>query len=181
AAVGSLCCCDPVAFKRIPLMVHVRWCLVVGNTAIQRAPPVISRHLHDLTEASRQPARVVFLGDSLTELWLREGREIWNANFVGLGCVALGVGGDRTQNLLYRIRSGEFNRFSPEAVVLLIGTNNVNRNTPPEIAEAVALIVNELKTLWPRAYVLVVAIPPREMPRSREVIGRIHDANRLLA
>jgi len=185
-SAGSLYSYDHDAIKGVPVIGHLPWRLMIGNTAIQPAVPrpergVVDSHAQDLAEAQRRSPRVLFIGDSITANWLQEGREVWEAQFAPLGAAAVGGRGDRIQNLLFRIHAGEFAGFDPQALALLIGTNNVNRNTAQEIDEAIAVVVDEFRRRWPRAHILVVAIPPRELPRSKEVLERVRDANGLLA
>jgi lysophospholipase L1-like esterase len=185
-AAGSLYSYDHDAIKGLPVIGPLPWRLLIGNTAVQPAaahpePGVVDRRQQQLGETQNRSPQVLFIGDSITDRWLQEGREIWEAQFVPLGAAALGGRGDRIQNLLHRIRSGEFDRFTPHVAVLLIGTNNVNRNTPQEIDEAIDVIVSEFRQRWARAKILVVAIPPRELPRSKEVLRRVSEANKMLA
>src|SRR5262249_42896675 len=86
-----------------------------------------------------------------------------------------------TQQLLYRVRSGEFSGLDPETVVLLIGTNNLNRNSAAEVADAISLVIHEFRKIWVDVHFVVVAIPPRELPRSRKVLEKADQANRLVA
>ncbi len=69
--------------------------------------------------------------------------DIWNANFAPLGAVNLGLAGDRTQHLLWRLHNGELGALRPKVIVLMIGTNNIGwekektvRNTTEETRRA---------------------------------------------
>ena len=57
----------------------------------------------------------------------------------------LGIGGDRTQHVLWRLENGNIDGISPKLAVLMIGTNNCGSNTPEEIAEGVEAIVKKLR------------------------------------
>jgi lysophospholipase L1-like esterase len=63
--------------------------------------------------------------------------------------------------VLWRLRHGEFDQVSPKVVVLMIGTNNVNINTPDEIAAGVAAIIDEVHQRSPQTKILLHAIFPR--------------------
>jgi lysophospholipase L1-like esterase len=52
---------------------------------------------------------------------------VWDRFFAGRRVVNLGYGWDRTENVLWRLTHGEFNDVSPKVVVVLIGTNNIDR------------------------------------------------------
>jgi lysophospholipase L1-like esterase len=83
---------------------------------------------------------VVFFGDSITEHWLgtdggeevgqyKEVVEVYESLFrdeaAPLHALALGIGGDRTTNLLYRIMAGEMPAsLNPQLFWILIGTND---------------------------------------------------------
>ena len=87
----------------------------------------------------------------------------------GRGTMAdFGVGWDRIQNLLWRMRHGELDGLRPKAVVLLIGTNNAGneddgnpRNTKAEIVEGISVVLKELRTRFPESKVLLLGIFPR--------------------
>jgi lysophospholipase L1-like esterase len=83
--------------------------------------------------------------------------------------VNLGYGWDRTENVLWRLRHGEFEHVSPKVVVLMIGTNNVPLNTPDEIAAGVSAICDEIHQRSPASRILLLGIFPR---------GEKPDANR---
>ena len=46
-------------------------------------------------------------------------------NFYGWNAADFGWGGDRTQNILWRLENGELDGVNPKVIVLLAGTNNV--------------------------------------------------------
>jgi len=77
--------------------------------------------------------------------------------------VNLGIGGDRTQHVLWRLDNGNIDGLKPKAAVLMIGTNNSNGedNSPEQIAEGVGAIVKKLREKLPGTKVMLVAIFPR--------------------
>lgn len=137
-----------------------------------------ARHAAALMQA-RQP-EIVMLGDSITHFWggepsgesvggRRTAPEVWDRSFSGRRVVNLGYGWDRTENVLWRLRHGEFEGVSPKVVVLMIGTNNVTLNTPDDIAAGVAAICDEIHQRSPASRILLLGIFPR---------GEKPDANR---
>lgn len=111
--------------------------------------------------------KVVFLGDSITENWLAPGKEVWKQNFDGPKYKAFncGFGGDRTDNLLWRIRNGQLDGLNPKAVSLLIGTNNtffrsVRDEPPADTVRAVATIIREIQARCPQTKVILTGILP---------------------
>ncbi|MDX2017498.1 MAG: family 16 glycoside hydrolase [Planctomycetota bacterium] len=124
----------------------------------------------DLNTRCEAPgAPVVFLGDSITEGWLNAGKALWQERFASRGAINLGIGGDRTQHVLYRLREGHLARLKamgekgPRAIVLLIGTNNSNGSdhSSEEIAEGITAIVRELRSGLPQSKVVLMSILPR--------------------
>ena len=88
---------------------------------------------------------LVFYGDSITYGWsLKEGIDTWKQYYGNLSAVNYGIGGDRTEQLVYRISNGEVNGLSPKVVVLKIGTNNMERNTVEDIVHGVKAIIDLL-------------------------------------
>ena len=85
---------------------------------------------------------VYFLGDSITRRWGATDPQYqdllanWRANFTGWNAGNFGWGGDKTQNMLWRLKNGELDGVHPKVVVLMAGTNNVGRVSPLGDAEA---------------------------------------------
>ena len=112
--------------------------------------------------AKRGGADLLFIGDSITEGWERSGRAIWNKHYAHRKALNLGINGDRTQELLWRLRRGHLEDLSPKAVVLLIGVNNAfgHWHTSTEIADGIVAVVRLLRRKLPRAKVLLLSIFP---------------------
>ncbi|MEC9002910.1 MAG: GDSL-type esterase/lipase family protein, partial [Planctomycetota bacterium] len=75
--------------------------------------------------------------------------------------VNLGIGGDRTQHVIWRLDNGNLKGISPKLAVIMIGTNNSGNNTSAQIAEGVEVIVGQLKKKTPKTKVLILAVFPR--------------------
>ena len=124
--------------------------------------------------AHAQPVRLLFVGDSTTAIWMREGPEpwanhrvVWNRWYGDRQAFDLGVNGDQTQNVLWRLDRGEVAGLQPRLVVLLIGTNNIGlRQTPAQTEIGVRAVVNELHARVPGAHVLLLGILPHT-PQAR--------------
>jgi beta-glucosidase len=108
-------------------------------------------------------AQVIFIGDSITQGWEGEGKEVWGKYYAHRNAVNLGIGGDRTQHVLWRLSNGNLDGLKPKAAVLMIGTNNSNGedNTPGQIAQGVTVILKKLREKLPGTKVLLLAIFPR--------------------
>lgn len=75
----------------------------------------------DNTAINGQNLSVVFFGDSITEAWDYTGRSIWDTVFAPLGAANYGIGGDRTEHVLWRIINGEVDNLAAKLCVLKIG------------------------------------------------------------
>ena len=138
------------------------------------------RHQRYVERAKRGGIDLLFLGDSITQNWEGVGKATWNQYYGGMKAAAFGVGYDRTQHLLWRLQNGEGTGFSPKAVVLMIGTNNIGLNTPAEIAAGISAIVQEVRTRFSGAKILLLGIFPRDLPGSRNR-SLVAETNRLIA
>ena len=118
---------------------------------------------HRYKEISKRDApRVVFLGDSITQGWAREGKSSWNRHFSELPAANFGIAGDRTQHVLWRVADGCFQHSRPEVVVLLIGTNNIKekRNTPRETVEGIKAVCDLLADRLPESQIMLLGLLP---------------------
>jgi beta-glucosidase len=128
----------------------------------------LPRHKEKLEEKRRlvdagTPPQVVFIGDSITQGWEKDGREVWQRHFAKLNGLALGFGGDRTENVLWRLQHGEIDGIDPKAAVLMIGTNNTGHRAenPETTAAGIKRLLDEIRQRLPRTPVLLLAIFPR--------------------
>ncbi|WP_201834803.1 GDSL-type esterase/lipase family protein [Microvirga zambiensis] len=122
-------------------------------------------------------ANVVMIGDSLVRGW----DPAWaRAAFAQARIWNLGIGGDKIQNVLWRLRDLALASLHPRRVVLLAGTNNIaGDNQPCAIAAGIAEIVRTLAEVWPGARIDVIAIPPRGDAFASRNAARL-EANRLI-
>jgi beta-glucosidase len=104
---------------------------------------------------------LLLIGDSITQGWENAGKNVWTKFYTPRNAVNLGIGGDRTQHVLWRLDNGNVDGISPKLAVLMIGTNNSGTNTSEQIADGVKAIVEKLRTKLPKTKVLVLAIFPR--------------------
>jgi lysophospholipase L1-like esterase len=128
------------------------------------------------------PCDVVFIGDSITQGWEGAGKHVWQKYYGGRKCLNFGVGGDRTQHVLWRLEHGQVDDLKPKAAVLMIGTNNSNKddNTEADILAGVQAIVKQLRERLPETKVLVLGIFPRGEHFSVQR-GKILQVNQALA
>lgn len=116
---------------------------------------------------------VVFLGDSITQGW---GDRLAKA-FPGLKAANRGISGDTTRGVLIRL-ADDVLALKPAAVVLLIGTNDLEEKAEPEvIAGNLKLILAELKKHNEKMPVVLCQVMPSSVSKSRpaDKIKRLND------
>lgn len=118
---------------------------------------------HELMNARVKEGNVdlVFIGDSITQGWEGRGKEIWQKFYGNRNAVNLGIGGDRTQHVIWRLENGNLEGIEPKAAVIMIGTNNSGNNTPEQIAQGVTKIVQLIRKTTPNTKILLLATFPR--------------------
>jgi lysophospholipase L1-like esterase len=123
----------------------------------------------------------LFLGDSITDGWRGGGKTVWEKNFAPLKAANFGIGGDRTEHVLWRLQHGELDGIKPKLAVLMIGTNNLGANQDVEIADGIKAIVDELHKQTPETKLLLLGIFPRGMKADDPARGRIKHINSIIA
>jgi lysophospholipase L1-like esterase len=127
-------------------------------------------HAQLLRKTKQGRIDVYFLGDSIVRRWgaldYPDLLANWRQNFHGWNAANFGWGGDRTENILWRIENGELEGVHPQVIVLLAGTNNVgaqprDERTIREIARGVQRIVDVCRRAAPAATIVLTAIFPR--------------------
>jgi lysophospholipase L1-like esterase len=117
---------------------------------------------------------VVFLGDSITEGW---GGGL-GAAFPGVKVANRGISGDTTRGVLIRLREDVL-ALDPAAVVLLIGTNDLEEGAIPElVAGNLKLILAGLEAHDPRLPVVLSLLFPSSAAMKRPA-DRIQATNAL--
>ena len=110
--------------------------------------------------AKEGKTKLLFLGDSITAGWGGK-KAIWEAAFGKYVPANFGIGGDRTQHVLWRIENGELDGIKPTAAVIMIGTNNSGNDSAEGIAKGVTKIVETVHAKSPATKVLLLAVFPR--------------------
>lgn len=128
---------------------------------VPRAGGWMNRHQSMNDRVQKGDVDLVFIGDSITQGWEGNGKNVWKTFYGDRNAVNLGIGGDRTQHVIWRLDNGNLEGISPKAAVIMIGTNNSGSNSPEEIAEGVEVIVKQLREKTPETKILVLATFPR--------------------
>ena len=107
--------------------------------------------------------KLAFIGDSITQGWEGRGKKVWKENYAKHDTINLGIGGDRTEHIIWRLTHGNLGKIQPEVAVLMIGTNNTGHfmQDPTQIAEGVEKILSILREKLPKTKIVLQAIMPR--------------------
>ena len=146
----------------------------------------IKAHESFVKVAKEGKAQLVFLGDSITAGWNGNGKEVWAKSFTKYNPANFGIGGDRTQHVLWRIENGELDGIKPKAAVIMIGTNNSGSDEADGIARGVTKIVEFIRRKSPDTKILLLAVFPRgekaspnpgrdKLKQVNAIIAKLHD------
>jgi lysophospholipase L1-like esterase len=157
-------------------------------TFTQTAQRQGARHLGFAEIASKGDIDLLLHGDSITDWWVQgdANKAMFDKYFGGMKTANFAIAGDTTQGLLWGLKNGEGQGFQPKAIMLMIGTNNTGgtnnagTSTAAVIAEGVGAVVQEMRTDFPQAKILLLAIFPRGVPGD-SVRDKIAEINRIIA
>lgn len=155
AGTGNVICPDYKSLSVTPDMLNEWWSVNWW----------LPRHLQKLEEVkAKKNAQVIFIGDSITQGWENDGFNVWNRNYTKYNAVALGFGGDRTENVLWRLQHNEVDGLNPKLAVLMVGTNNTGhrQENPKTTAAGIQRNLEELQQRLPNTKILLLAIFPRD-------------------
>ena len=127
---------------------------------LKKGKRFLELHESFLKRGKEGPIGVLFLGDSITEGW-KKAPHIWEHFYGNWQPANFGIGGDRTQHVIWRIEHGELDGIHPKVVVFMLGTNNTANNTADEIAAADRKIIGMILAKLPDTKILLLAIFPR--------------------
>ncbi len=145
--------------------------------------PQINRYREDnmkLAPPAQDETRVVFMGDSITDLWDDQG---YGGFFPGKLYVNRGISGQTTPQMLLRFRRDVID-LQPKAVVILAGTNDIAGNTGPATLQSIQnnlATMAELARLHNIRVVLASLLPVSDYERGKEGGEVIQTTRRPLA
>jgi len=155
--------------------------------SIQPAPQEtiwwLPRHEEKLAEKNAmERVDLVFLGDSITQAWEKEGADVWKAFYQPRHALNLGFNGDKTENILWRLAHGEVDNIQPKLLVLLVGTNNAGHrmDKAEDTALGVRRILDILAEKLPNTKVLLLAIFPRSAKPTQKLRVLNNDVNQIM-
>jgi lysophospholipase L1-like esterase len=176
---GGLFVSTPVA---TPEAVHQNLAIIPAKHNGRRTDEVMQR-------AKDAPGDydVEFIGDSITELWEKFGTNVWQEYYGPRKAINMGVGADRTEHVLWRIENGQLDGIKAKVAVVMIGTNNSNKNkdgtdmySDSDILEGVTAIVKQIRIRQPNTKIILLGIFPRGKAFNPQR-GRLLEVNQALA
>ncbi|HKV40052.1 MAG TPA: acetylxylan esterase [Blastocatellia bacterium] len=146
-------------------------------------------HTELLQKARSGRIDVYFEGDSITRRWGASDDQYkdflvnWNQNFFGWNAADFGWGGDKTQNILWRLENGELDNINPKIIVLLAGTNNIGNRAPRDEDAKIADVTRGIKAILdvcqqkaPKATIVLMGITPRNDNMAvMSIINRVNE------
>jgi lysophospholipase L1-like esterase len=106
---------------------------------------------------------LAFVGDSITRRWRGEGNKaVWDKYWGSYRAVNMGIGGDATQNVLWRLQNGQLDGYKARVFVVMIGTNNCwgRQTVPADVAAGIKKILDLIQSKQPQAKILLLSIFP---------------------
>lgn len=125
---------------------------VLLNCPAWACPPVAPAKSREFT--ARQ-ADVLVMGDSIAAKFPLKDLQ---AAFPNRSIDKIAMAGERAQQTLWKV--DQISDLRPQSVVLIVGTNNLGRNTPCSTAATIAELVTRIQRLGPKE-IYVFAILPR--------------------
>ena len=120
---------------KISLLIILAACAVFGPAAEESTTTPVAGKTNSekwwngnyeriLTDIKKMDGKidVGVVGDSITARW---GGETWQKHWGSVRAVNMGIGGDRTQNVLWRLEHGQLDGYQARMFVVMIGTNNL--------------------------------------------------------
>ena len=166
-----------------------------NDASITPAPQPAERHQRAYVQLRKEQAEakkadLVFFGDSITWCWRTPpGQVVWKEYYAHRDVLNLGVGGAKTENVLWQMQNGFADGYRAKLMVLMIGTNNSRRDGAAEIAAGVREILIEWFQHQPQSKVLLLGIFPRgETPadprrqiceKANALVAKLHDGRRV--
>jgi lysophospholipase L1-like esterase len=114
-------------------------------------------------------ARIIWLGDSITQFWQREGTRgfdnilpVWKKYYAPYKALDFGFVGDTTSSLIWRLDHGQVSGLHPSLAIILIGANNLGH---PHWGAALTIpgietVVSKTQTALPQTHILLLGVLP---------------------
>ena len=189
ASLAGCCCLTMVAVAQTPAIApatRTTLSIPASDDGLPGAGPIrrqdwfqkvwLERRTAWAQRVEQDQRAVVFLGDSITQGW----GDRLETSFPGMKVANRGISGDTTRGVLIRLKDDVLS-LRPRAVVLLIGTNDLEENADPEIVAAnLKLILAALKQHGPEMPIVLCQVMPSAESKKRPA-AKIKRLNELYA
>jgi len=154
------------------------------NTAIapvsMNKPGWMERHESINAKARQGKIDLVYIGDSIVQRFDGAGKPVWEHYYTPRNALNLGISGDRTQHVIWRLDHGNIDGITPKLAIVMIGQNNGGHNSATEIAEGVTEVVKRIRTKLPNTKILLLGIfQRREKPTPERAV--LAEANQIIS
>ena len=142
----------------------------VPCTPTERTDDYHTQHFSaDISGSQGKDFDVVLFGDSITDFWNNPNLALDGDPSNYATSFNMGIGSDRAQNLLWRLRNGALDGYTTKYFTLMVGINNGHQkcidhndhaDRPEDVAESIRLMLKEMATKHPDAKILLMPILP---------------------
>lgn len=172
------------AFLLVALACLVQAFSQTTNTAALPVPMTkpgwMERHESMNAKAKQGNIGLIYIGDSIVQRYEAAGNPVWDQYYAPRNALNLGISGDRTQHVIWRLEHGNLEGISPKLAIVMIGQNNGGHNNAREIAEGVTEVVKRIRIKLPDTKILLLGIfQRREKPTPERAV--LAEANKDIA
>ncbi|MDR1480063.1 MAG: GDSL-type esterase/lipase family protein [Planctomycetaceae bacterium] len=141
-----------------------------------------ARYVTSVEQMDKGEAELLMIGDSITHGWDGAGVEVWKKSYTPFKPINLGISGDQTQHVLWRLDHLPLTKIKPKAAVIMIGTNNAgsNSSTSKETADGIKTIVERLEKAYPEIKIIVLHVFPRDEKPDGKLRKKVDEINSFL-
>ena len=145
-----------------------------------------------MNQKAKKPHDLLFIGDSITQGWEGSGKGTWDKFYGNRKTLNLGISGDRTEHVIWRLNNGNLkNQKKAKVAVIMIGTNNTGHKLqdPTEVKDGIGRIISTVRARCPQAKILLLSIFPRGVnpddPKRKnnveinELVSKFHNGERI--
>lgn len=122
----------------------------------------VAKHNKILGMKDEYDIQLVFLGDSLTRRW-EDNLDVWNKYFSAYNAANFGVGGDCLENIKWRILNGELDGIDPKVIIVLAGTNNLDKDSEETIVNGIREIAEIIRHKLRNTRLVILGLLPRNV------------------
>jgi lysophospholipase L1-like esterase len=156
------------------------------QVAAPRSGGWMGRHQQYVERVRQVKPALLMIGDSITQNYEKANppyedfKPTWDRFYAPRRAVNLGISGDLTSSVLWRMQNGEIDGIAPKAAVILIGTNDTLHGATAEQTEAgIDAIVKVVHEKLPATKILLLGILPSHISDAKTTADQ--EVNRYLA